>query len=314
MSLHYYVIVGLSIPPTIITIPGNIVFFITLLKTSSLHTPSNTLLGALCVTDLLAGLVCQPLSMSILLSEPAPCCPPQVIAYVMSFMLSSANSFVLSLLITLDRYAAIHYPYRYLEHASCRKYVYTAAGLFITSIIYGMVQQRFYLSSMVTFWAIPAGVQLLILLAILIMYAKICNVVFSHRKSMVQNMHPSFRQRSKISKEERRRTYTVFIILAAFYACYAPHFVHTCKGFLFHLGKSTYSDNSMFALWANYLVLLNSCLNPIIYCARSHKIRRAAMKIFLPRLFLKRSSAHTMANAVGTVNTMTDTLQTEEIP
>ena len=320
ISLYRYIIFALSIPPTVLTIPGNIIFFITLLKTPSLHTPSNTLLGSLCVTDLLAGLVCQPLSMSVLLSKPAPCCPPVLIAYDISFKLSSANSLVLSLLITLDRYAAIQYPYRYLEYASCRKYVYTATGLFILSTIYAIVEERLYFSSKVTFWGIPAGVQLLILLVVLLIYTKICIVILSKQKKIVANMHPDFRKLSKTSKEERRRTHTVIIIVAAFIICYAPYFVHTFKVFLFLLGKGTYS--SMLGLWANYFVLLNSCLNPMIYCARSYKIRRAAMKIFMPRLVYGRTSAttrtNTMTNTVRTSNTVTNTnaytVVTEEIP
>ena len=320
ISLYRYIIFALSIPPTILTIPGNIVFFITLLKTPSLHTPSNTLLGALCVTDLLAGLVCQPLSMSVLLSKPAPCCPPLLIAYDISFKLSSANSFVFSLLITLDRYAAIQYPYRYLEYASCKKYVYTTTGLFILSAIYAIVEERLYFSSMITFWGIPACVNLLILLVVLMIYARICIVVFSKQKKIVASMHPDFRKLSKSSKEERRRTQTVIIIVAAFIVCYTPYFVHTFKVFLFFLGKG--KPSTMLGLWANYFVLLNSCLNPLIYCARSHKIRRAATKIFISRFAYGRRAAttttNTVTNTVGTTNTRTYTnaftVETEEIP
>ena len=302
ISSYRYIIFSLSIPPTILTIAGNIIFFITLLKTPSLHTPSNTLLGALCVTDLLAGLVCQPLSMSVLLSKPAPCCPPLLIAYDISFKLSSANSFVYSLLITLDRYVAIQYPYQYLEYASCTKYAYTATGLFILSTIYAMLEERLYFSSVVTFWGIAACVQLLIFLAVLTTYAKICIVMFSKRKRIVPVTHPGFKKESKISKEEKIRTDTVIIILAAFFLCYTPYFVHTIQVFLFLLGKGKY--NSMLGLWANYFVLLNSCFNPIIYCARNHKIRRAALKTFLPRLLYGRSSATTVTNTAGTTNTM----------
>ena len=124
MSSHSLIIVALSAPLIILTITGNAVFFITLTKTSLLHTPSNVLLGALCATDLLAGVLCQPLFIAMLLSSPGPCCTLLARIFYFIYDLSCWNSFICTLMVTLDRYAAICYPYRYRAHATCRKYIY----------------------------------------------------------------------------------------------------------------------------------------------------------------------------------------------
>ena len=294
MSSDSFIIAGLSIPSTILTIICNTVFFITLLKTSSLHTPSNILLGAMCVTDLLAGLVCQPLYIAYLLGEPGPARSSIVKALNFAYNVTCWNSFVSSLLITLDRYVAICYPYKYQEYATCRKYVYTASCTFVFFVIYAIIQLTFYKNSEIIFWSVQVSLQLLVIIAVLMMYARIYRVVLSQRKRIASIRDTSGRRKSGISFKERNRTHTVTIILAVFIACYAPHTVYCVERVLYHLGNFEYHRN--LALWANYFVLLNSCLNPIIYCARSQEIRRAAVKFFMPNSQFARDPANTVTN------------------
>ena len=295
MSSDSFIIAGLSIPSTILTIICNTIFFMTLLKTSLLHTPSNILLGAMCVTDLLAGLVCQPLYIAYLLGEPSPSRSSIIKALNFAYNVSCWNSFVSSLLITLDRFAAICYPYKYQEYATCRKYVYTASCTFVVFVIYAIIQLTLCKNSEIIFWSVQVGLQLLVIIAVLIMYARIYRVVLSQRKRIASIRDTSGRRKSGISFRERSRTHTVTIILAVFIACYAPHTVYCIERVLYHLGKFEY--HRKLALWANYFVLLNSCLNPIIYCARSQEIRRAAVRVFMPSSWLARDAANDVTEA-----------------
>ena len=295
MSSESFIIAGLSIPTTILTIICNTVFFITLLKTSSLHTPSNILLGAMCVTDLLAGLVCQPLYIAYLLREPSPSRSSIIKALNFAYNVSCWNSLFCSLLITLDRYVAICYPYRYQEHATCRKYVYVAFCTFVLFVIYAIIQLTFYKNSEIIFWSVQVGLQLLVIIAVLIMYARIYRVVLSQRKRIASIRDASGRRKSGISFRERNRTHTVTIILAVFIACYAPHTAYCIERVFYHLGNFQY--HRKLALWANYFVLLNSCLNPIIYCARSREIRRAAVRVFMPSSRFARDTVNDVKEA-----------------
>ena len=293
MPLLNDIVIGLSIPPTILTITGNTVFFITLLKTPSLHTPSNVLLGALCLTDLLVGVLNQPLNMSILLSNPGPCCSPLMKAYNYSFCLSSFFSFTMSLLIILDRYVAIRFPLFYLEYATCRKYIDASIGLFVLSMTYAVViEERLHQHSQATFWSVRVGLQLLLILALLIMYALVSKVALNQQKRIASM--PG-KQRSRLSRREKSRTYTVIIIITVFIACYVPYTAYGLNMLLYYLGKNAYS--LAFALWANYIVLFHSCFNPMIYCARSRKIRRAAYKIFFPTLAYRKTYVVAMTEA-----------------
>ena len=114
----------------------------------------------------------------------------------------------------------------------------------------------------------------------------------------------SSRRRSRRSIRERSRTHTVTIILAVFIVCYVPYAVHSIRLVLFYTGKSDY--NRVLAIWANYFVLLNSCLNPLIYGARSHEMRRAAVRIFMPILAQGRNSANEDASVDENRGRITD--------
>ena len=294
MSLDNFIVVGFSILPTLLTIIGNTVFLVTLAKTRMLHTPSNVLIGALCVTDLLAGVLCQPFYIAFLLSTPGPCCSPVAKALNFTFGLSSQNSFICSLLITLDRYTAIYYPYRYRELATCNKYCFSTFSIFVLTVIYTVIKFKFYDDAKVEFWLIHIGLQLLIITAVLLMYVRIYRVVLSQRNRVPSLRDASFRRKFRFLRREKSRTHTVFIILAVFITCYIPYAVHSVKSILYYMGKIGY--NLKFAMWAIYFVLLNSCLNPIIYCARSQEIRRAAVRIFMSSLVYGRNSRNAVDN------------------
>ena len=297
MSSDGYVNLGLSLPPTILTMIGNPAFFITLLKTSSLHTPSNVLLGALCVTDLLAGAICQPINMVLRIQKQERCCSPLLRTYWFMVHMSPLNSFVFSLLITLDRYIAICHPYRYIQHASCRRYVYVTFGLFGISMIYATVELRVYDYSPVTFWALELVLELLFIVAVFITYLRIYGVVRSQRRRITGSSNVFVGRQSRISIRERSKTYTVGIILAIFIACYAPYIVYSIMSILYLLGDiEDYKYIFQLEISAYYLVLLNSCLNPVIYCAMSREIRRAAVKIFMPNSRFARNSVNALGN------------------
>lgn len=296
MSSHSYIIAGFTASSAILNIICNTVFFITLLKTSSLHTPSNVLLGALCVTDLLAGVLCQPLFIALLLSNPGPCCIPLASAFYFIYDLSCWNSFICTLLITLDRYAAICHPYRYRALATYRKYIYSTLGIFALTTIHATIKFMNYKNTEVIFLSVDISLQLLIIMALLMMYCKIYRVVLSHRQRIV-SIKDAFvkRQSRRISLRELTKTHTVTIILVVFICCYALRTIFDVKCILYYLGKIDY--DLMLANWANFFVLLNSALNPIIYCARIEETRRAAMKMFIPNLLIDgRDSANAAAN------------------
>ena len=72
------------------------------------------------------------------------------------------------------------------------------------------------------------------------------------------------------SSRHRSRSYTVVMILSVFLVCYLP--VTVVKAIASNQATSMQARELAFD-WTNLLVLLNSSINPVIYCIRLQKIR-----------------------------------------
>lgn len=77
-------------------------------------------------------------------------------------------------------------------------------------------------------------------------------------------------------KKQKSRNKTIFIIIAAFIAWYMPVTILKAIKRNRPFSDATYS---VLLNWTNTLVLLNSCINPVIYCWRVTSIRNEIKKV-----------------------------------
>ena len=283
MSINAWLILPLDIIPTLLTIVGNAVFFVTLLKTRSLHNPSNLLLGALCVTDLVVGFVCQPLFIAVLLGPPGPCCSTVTKVYNLTFGLSSLNSFICGLLITIDRYFAVSFPFKYIEWATCRRYTFISSTIFAIFASYSVIKIPYFEKSRSSFLIFDICLELLVIITVFFIYVKIYRLVFVKTRAIARVASERELHDIQVKSSDKKRTLTVAIILVALLVCYAPLLVYYCLSLLFYLRKMPLYTYDL-GVWANYLALCNSGINPLIYCARSSEIRNAAIRLFTTRI------------------------------
>ena len=75
----------------------------------------------------------------------------------------------------------------------------------------------------------------------------------------------------RVVQRQRATSYTVGVILAVFMLCYLPLTVFNIVRELVEIDKT---ELNLAYSWTNMCVLLNSSLNPIIYCIRVNNIRR----------------------------------------
>ena len=110
----------------LLTIIGNSMFMVTLMKTTCLHTPSNILLGALCFSDLLVGFIAQPITISYyaIMGTEQTVNIPLSTAYSGTRYLCTELSSLYVVLISLDRYVAVCHPYKYHSTATCKTHIY----------------------------------------------------------------------------------------------------------------------------------------------------------------------------------------------
>ena len=288
MAAQSWIIFALDIIPVLFTIIGNAVFFITIMKTSTLHTPSNILLAFLSATDFMVGVLCQPLFIVSLFEYSVPCCTRVMHAYNFIFYLTSWNSFLCIVVITVDRYCAVFYPYKYREKASCRKFCYMTTAFLAVSGIYSTIHAMFYERAKTGFLVFHIAFHSSILILTITLYSLVLRVVIRQRKSMRLPLQQHARRKIRRKQQaEKGRAYTIALILLALVISTTPHIFYEIKMLLVYSNNSKFIQG--FGKWVNFLFLLNSAFNPLIYFLKRNDIRRAACRML-------RRSCHRNAN------------------
>ena len=274
---------ALDVVPAFMTIIGNSVFLLTLIRTRSLHKPSNILLGALCISDLLVGLVSRPLYISLLIKMLLgyEMNAELVLAVHFTFILCCGLSFNLAVYISIDRYVAICHPFFYQQFVTCKKYTASAIAALVVWLILAFTRCVDYTTNHEYQSIIFITISVCSTTTILVCYAKIFAVMLKQSAS-VQNMGTLDGQNVeeiRNRKKERTKTYMVALVIGFFLLCYTPLAVFLA--YLIATGASYNSDSVFIArMWVDFFILLNSCVNPVIYCVKSTEIRHACKKIF----------------------------------
>eukprot|EP00112_Aurelia_sp_Birch-Aquarium-sp1_P013246 Seg2804.2 transcript_id=Seg2804.2/GoldUCD/mRNA.D3Y31 product="Cannabinoid receptor type 1A" protein_id=Seg2804.2/GoldUCD/D3Y31 len=246
-----------------------------------MHTPSNMLVGAMSISDLLVGLVLQPLFATYLVMKQngGPADSLEV-AFLCGGTLLVGASFLLVSTISVDRYVAICHPYKYTKYATCKRYVATAGILMLGPICvtFRNIIEKSYRSSALFVISVS------LIVAFLICYARIHAVVRRQRKRILCLGTIDVPQRAEAKKQarEKKTTNTIAIIVCLLLACMLPTTI--LQGVAVYQTSTTKNcrmDNSLYMsiLWARLLFLANSFINPVVYGVRIREIRTAAFRV-----------------------------------
>ena len=211
-------IVMLDIIPALITVIANAILIITIVKTRTLHTPSNVIVAALCVSNFLIGTVTQPLFLT-LLSYTLTGHDFRSFAPVLwhSVQILAGISFTFVFHITVERHLAICRPFRYCQLATCRRYLYLVISSFIIVAVIPSFGETFYF--MLSTFAI------VIMLPVMgYCYGTIFLAIRRQRNVVItigtigdedQNQQAIHR-----NKRNKKQTFTLLIISGCFFVCY----------------------------------------------------------------------------------------------
>ena len=267
---------------TIITAPITILLnglVIIAVKTKSrLKTNSNIALACLATTDCLMGVFGQPSyiakNMAMLQAEAfyTYCFIRQLHNFVLKIL---ARASLLHLALSyLDRYIAIKHPYRYTNMVTAVRILCSSAFVWTVAILSTTVS---FLTNNKLENKFPDGTMLTFFCTAIITF---CQVVLyyetrRHEKQIVAHQ-VSEDDRKKFVKEKKalKLTTTVLFFLVL---TYCPVIVIRI------LIKNTFFDSLIAAhialAIASYLILLNSFINPVIYCIRRRQFRVAFIEI-----------------------------------
>lgn len=263
----------------ILTITGNSIFMITLIKKRLLHNPSNMLLGALCFGDMLVGYVAQPLILAYFILVQARGIVDITVRSAMykSFYFCSGLSLFNTTLISIDRYTAICHSFKYQAYATCRSHIFAGIVLFLLWAFVVFLEYAFAYSNGMS---ILRGMYLGATITIMIFsYVNIYAVIRQKKNAVVEFVSCTEDDRKR---RVRQKTNTFTLLIAMFIVCYGPLLCLMVYAKL-HPNLCWTSRNIVcIELWANFIKLSNCLVNPLFYYVRSKDIREAVWKTFWP--------------------------------
>ena len=265
-------IVALNIFLSVTAFLGNALILVALNKESSLHPPTKLLFRCLATTDLLVGLVSEPLVVirfSFVLNERWVICRyTSLFSFLMGYMLSSVSLFTLTA-ISVDRLLALLLGLRYRQVVTLKRSFVAAAVFWVVPIV-GMAM--YFWNNLITLWYGYAIITFC-LVSTTFSYTKIF-FTLRHRQNQVRHhVHqeqPSHIAALNIARYKKAVSSALWIQLTSG-ACYLPFGIADAL----MTQRRVSSSVCIARAFAATLVLLNSSLNPILYCWTIREVRKA---------------------------------------
>ena len=263
------------------TIMLNIITMLAIRKTSSLPTPLKILLLSLAVSDLGVGLVVQPLYITRLLIQSTSNTVNSAVDkstslafLILANFLSFASFFCVTAL-SIDRFLAVRLHLRYKELVTRKRVVAEVILTWIFSAFLSLMRlmdlkkkERF---------VVYAATDILCLVTTALLYFKLYLVVKHHANQIQALQVPQAGQSEQTSNVLRLRKSALgtFYVFLVFLVCYLPQVCH----YLFTAVHGSNNAGKIISRYAFTVVLLNSSLNPLIYCWKMRHIRHTLMNM-----------------------------------
>ena len=255
----------LNAPLMLISILGNTLVLAAILTTPSLRSPSTILLCSLAASDLLVGLVVQPVYVAYQLTETSFLHQAGMVLafFALGVSLSTMTA------ISVDRFLALYYHMRYPDLMTTKRAMYILATLWFTICIL----------SFLTFWNMNAyyfviAVSIVICLLIsTFCYIQVYRIARHHQlqinaQQQVLDTNAESNQNIQRSTKSAKTTFIYYIVMIL---CYIP---------MFFLVLASATSEHWTKIWtlAETVAFMNSSINPFLYCWRLRELRAAVVK------------------------------------
>ena len=274
----------------------NIVTIYAIHKAATIAKPLKTLLLHLAFSDVSVGFLCHPVYISLLikwLRMENPSCNAYRILSISSALFSLASSLGV-VVVSMERFLAVHLHLRYQELVTHKRVVYMVISIWVYST---------FVSS-TTLWglrstrdAIGLASAAIGFILTFMFYIKIYLTVRRH-KNQIQSMQIQGEAQSDEIKKFAaliKSTISIFYVTIVLAICYLPFQICSAGFRIYGSGIAL----KKFYLLSVTLIFLNSSLNPVIYCWKMRHVRHAIIDILRkmsrsrnqpPRLIFNRSS------------------------
>ena len=257
----------LNAPLMLLSIIGNALVLVAILKTPSIRSPSVIFLCSLAVSDLLVGLVAQPVYIAAGIAR--------TVRYFQAAdtvgFAGCGVSLATMTAITVDRFLALHYHLQYPNLMTTSRAIYTIITiwfiitLFSFSILWSRSIQYF----------LAAFCNTICLLVCLVCFIKIHRIVRRHQLQIQlqqQAVENSIDTNNHHIRQSTKSAKSIFIYFLVMILCYTP-------SFFVHIISAINISNSII-LWTFPITaaFMNSSINPFLYCWRIPELRTAVFK------------------------------------
>ena len=274
------------------------------MRKTLLPTPLKTLLMNLAFSDLGVGLLAQPMYVASLFLKAMKLNTDNYLFNIVSVVVVNILSFASFFFVTAvsaDRFLAIHLHLRYQELVTLKRVVSAVISIWVLSAIFSL------LFSFIPEMAFLVKVSLTAcFISTTFFYVKIYVAVRRHTSQIQALQVYELSQNGETASALRLRKSAVstFYVYVVFAACYLPKTCILLAGFralqstwIKHLNVYTFT-----------LLLVNSSLNPVIYCWKMRHIRHTVFAL-LRNIYSKVcNNSNNNINVVGALEQLPGTL------
>ena len=257
----------------------NIATIYALRKTVLIPKPLRILILNLAVSDLIVGLLGQPLSIAYLAGELRFKVPDSTTFIVSSLIwnILYLSSFCSILALHVDRFAAIHIPLRYNDLVTCKRTAIVVIAIWLFNIL------------LVSFSVLLTPPRIsLIIVETMILFCLLTSTWSSYKNYLTIRRHRMEIQAQvqqvaqNLSVENlarlRKSTHSALWIYLVFCVCYLPNVFIEIVDAVYGYGSASIVIHTL-NIYLVTLMFLNSSLNPVIYCWKMRHIRRTMFGI-----------------------------------
>ena len=245
---------------------GNALILIALPKESSLHPPSKLLLRNLATTDLCVGLVSEPITVIYWMSQVNKkwnICRYAVIAqFITNYTLCGVSIGTLTA-ISVDRLLALLLGLRYRQLVTLKRTYVLVITLWIVCLVVSAI--RFW-NRLLVLWCGIIVISFCLVISTF-SYTKMFFTLRQHQ-NQIQDHVQQPNQTNRLNIERYKKAVSTAIWLQmTLVACYVPSCVVAAS--------RPYSTRPSAWIYTGTLILLNSSLDPILYCWKIEEVRQA---------------------------------------
>ncbi|XP_066015665.1 adrenocorticotropic hormone receptor-like [Pocillopora verrucosa] len=249
---------------------GNFLILVALHKESSLHPPSKLLYRCLATTDLLVGLVAQPLRalywMSVVQERWSLCRYARDAAIITGYVLSLVSLMTMTA-ISVDRLLALLLGLRYKQIVTLKRTYIIVTTFWVFTLVASLSG---FLHHPITFLYFYQVISFCLVISVA-SYAKIFCTLRYHQ-AQVRDQQQLSQTNALNMARFRKAVYSALWLQLALVFCYAP--INTMTIVTAHTKK--YSLLLVVTLSvATTLLFFNSTLNPFLYCWKISEVRQA---------------------------------------